>query len=186
VVLVDQGVRFDARRIADAADQWLATDYFDRSLEWAYRGLTRRILAEPLLLGPDGGAPLEVYVWTFGGTAKIMRTLAGSKAEGSRRGRWFDATGRPIAIQAGIPFGDVPLPKAQRARMVRVAERVSGDFTAMRVDFYVVGGELKIGELTPYTNAGGMRLQPPSLDDLLGRLWEPDFPLSDLPSDPRP
>ena len=185
IAMIEQGVRLDTRRVAEAADGWVAIDYFDQSLEWAYRGLPRRILAEPLLLDPAGGPALEIYVWTFGGRAKVMRTISGAKAGGSRRGGFFDAEGRPIAIQAGIPYGDAPLPRGLRPTLIRLAEQVAADFSSMRVDFYVLGKDLKIGELTPYTRAGAMQWNPPEHDDLMGRLWEPDFPLSDLPTDPR-
>jgi tetratricopeptide (TPR) repeat protein len=176
-------VRENAALIAaltEEADHWLRQDYFDMSLEWGYRGITARLIAEPLLLGPDGEAPVEPQVFTFAGRAKLIRVLIGRKGE-VRHDCWFDPSGRRLAIKREISGQYYPLADSVRRELVAVAERLSVGFSSLRVDFYITRRGLKIGELTPYCGAADIKWEPPSLDRLLGRLWDADVDPSMLP-----
>ncbi|RAI45133.1 ATP-grasp fold amidoligase family protein [Rhodoplanes roseus] len=169
-----------------AARQWLATDYFDVSLEWGYRGLPRRLIAEPLLLGPDGGAPVEALVFTFSGRARLIRLLRGRKGTAEERNAWFDATGRRLAIPANLPDADIPLAENDRAAVVALAERLSQGFSSLRVDVYLGAAGPMIGELTPYSNAGRLAWGSAEIDRMLGGLWDPDFDVACLPAQAGP
>jgi hypothetical protein len=68
-----------------------------------------------------------------------------------------------------------------RASLCGVAEKASNGFGFLRVDCYLTSHGVKIGELTAYSNAGLLAWQPRSVDELLGKLWRPDFDLSLLP-----
>ena len=87
---VDQGA------LAREAQQWLSVDYFDVSLQWGYRNLRRRLLAEPLLVGPDGGQVIEAQAHCFWGVPGLIRILQGRKHTSERRSTWLDATGRRV------------------------------------------------------------------------------------------
>jgi hypothetical protein len=65
--------------------------------------------------------------------------------------------------------------------MVEFAERISRDFSSLRVDFFMASNGLRIGELTPYTLGGMNRWDPPELDEKLGQLWDPNCDLSIIP-----
>jgi hypothetical protein len=82
-------------KLAGMARDWLRHDYFDSSLEWGYRDLPRRLMAEALLRGPDGLAPVEAHVLTFGGQVALIRILTGSIAtepgSTTSRARWSKA-----------------------------------------------------------------------------------------------
>lgn len=77
VALVRTPAERDPAALAARARDWLASDHFDVSLEWGYRDLPRRILAEPLLTGADGAAAPELQVFTFGGRAALYRVSTG-------------------------------------------------------------------------------------------------------------
>jgi hypothetical protein len=162
----------DPARLAALARGWLRTDYFDEKLEWGYRGLPRRLLAEPLLRGADGGAPPEAQVFTFGGRAHLIRVMTGMKGTPERRDNWFDRDGvRQAALRLRTQPGSYVLPPEQARRLTEVAEQVADGFVHMRVDFYLTESGLKIGELTPYTLAGTVEWSPPDWDERLGRVW---------------
>ena len=161
------------------AEQWLSYDYFDRSFEWGYRAIPRRILAEPFLYSSNGDAAPEAYVHTFSGKAALINVLVGAKHTPDRRQWWFDITGRQVAIRR--TRAEFQLSDADRQKMVELAERVSRDFSSLRVDFFMASNGLKIGELTPYTLGGMNRWDPPELDEKLGQLWDPNCDLSIIP-----
>lgn len=168
----------DIGRLTAEAEQWLAYDYFDVSLEWGYRGIPRQLLAEPLLQSSSGGPVMESHVFTFHGHAALIRLLMGVKGTPARAQCWFDAAGRRLAIRTQAPNFDVDLEESLLTELVQVAEAVAHDFSSMRVDFYLTGDGLRIGELTPY-NSGGKRVwETRQLDTALGTLWNRPLDLS--------
>jgi hypothetical protein len=74
--------------------------------EWAYRGLPRRVLAEPFLYSSNGWAAPEAQVYTFSGKAALINILVGTKRSPERRGCWFDVTGRRVAVKRTIPYAE--------------------------------------------------------------------------------
>jgi hypothetical protein len=163
------------------AEEWLSCDWFDRSLEWGYRGIPRRVLAEPFLYSPNGDQAPEAQVYTFLGKAALINILMGAKSSPERRSCWFDVTGRRVAVEKGVPRAEFQLTHEDRQRMVEVAEQISQGFSSLRVDFFMAINDLKIGELTPYTYGGMAPWDPPELDEKLGQLWNPDCDLSIIP-----
>jgi len=162
------------------AREWLALDFFDASLEWGYRGIPRRLLAQPLLLSPSGGVVVEADVYVFHGRAGLIQILTGEKGTSSRRACWFDAAGNRMTIRMKCPNVDMDIEDDLRAELIEVAEAVARDFSSMRVDFYLTGDGLKIGELTPYTAGGRSHWNPSEIDEVLGTLWNRPLDLSVL------
>lgn len=172
----------DLDRLKSACAAWLEQDYFDRSLEWGYRGLPRRILAEPLLRAPDGGSLIEVLAFTFHGQPLVLLAVTGDKRDKRRfctanldaRGGRLDLRGTAHVIE------EVLSPDQQRRFLAQVesareeilaaAARVGAAFPYVRVDFYITDQGLKIGELTPYPAGGRGRYSPPDWDARLGEM----------------
>jgi tetratricopeptide (TPR) repeat protein len=177
--IVDQSIGVNIEQLTAAAEQWLSYDYFERSLEWGYRGLPRRILAEPFLNSSKGDAAPEVQVHTFSGKAGLFCVLVGAKHTPDRRQWWFDVTGRQVAIYG--TRAEFQLSDRDRQEMVEIAERISRDFSSLRVDFYMTSNGLKIGELTPYTYGGLFRWRSLEIDEKLGQLWDPNCDVSIIP-----
>jgi len=179
--IVDRAIGANTEKLIAEAEQWLGHDFFYSSLEWGYRGLPRRILAEPFLSSPNGGPAKEAHVYTFSGRAALFNVFVGTKRSPERSSCWYDVTGRRVGISGTGPHPDIELPDRERLAMVEIAERVSQGFSSLRVDFYLASDGLKIGELTPYTLSGIFRWHPPEMDEKLGQLWGPDFDLSIIP-----
>jgi hypothetical protein len=172
----------DIERLTAKAKKWLRVDYFDLSLEWGYRGIPRRVLAEPLLESPLGGPPVEAHVFTFSGKVALIRLLVGRKLTPERSDAWYDVAGRRLAIKADLPSANIMLPEESRPDIIAIAERISADFSSLRVDFYLTRDGLKVGELTPYSFSAKAEWNPPQLDEKLGRLSEPSVHFSTLES----
>lgn len=175
VIIIHNSADKQPEYLMDKATEWLDCDYYDISMEWGYRGIPRRLLAEPLLLGPDGGRATEVQVFTFAGKAKLIRVLTGEKLTDSRRDQWFDVTGNRLPFRSQIIPGEYVLTRSDVQILLLVAEKVSRTFSHLRVDFYLTDKGPLIGELTAYNQAGRQIFEPAEWDDKLGKLWECDF-----------
>ncbi len=182
ILFLDQSAVRDRRQLTAALAHWLTFDYFDKSLEWGYRGLPRRILAEPVLRGTAGGILREVQVFTFAGRGKIIRCWTGTKFGDERVDMWLDRSGREVAVNQDDVRGKIPIADAEREELLRVAETIAATFSFLRVDFYLTDAGPKICELSAYPNGAMNKWECQSLDDLLGRLWDPDFDGSEIPS----
>lgn len=163
------------------ADAWLRTDHFYRHGEWGYLGCPRRLVAEPLLRAPDGGALIETAVFTFHGEPVLIKALHGLKGSEGRCCLWQDSAGRTPDLHDITPLACDRLPTeafrrlkeqvdAARAEMLEVSARIGALMPLVRVDFYLTGQGLRIGELTPYPLAGTTPYEPSEWDDRLGRM----------------
>lgn len=154
------------------ARSWLALDYYDSTFEWGYRGIRPRLIVEPVLRGPDGAAPVEAQVYTFGGRGHLLRVTTGLKKTPERRESWFDTDGTQQPIRfLRYSTGTYVLDREMAHRLVAMAEAVATGFVHLRVDFYLTDRGLRIGELTPYTIAGAADWSPRDVDLQLGALW---------------
>lgn len=181
VALVRDAAGRDPARLVAAAREWLATDYFDRTCEWGYRDLPRRLLAEPLLRPAAGSTALEAQLFTFGGRTALIRLMTGERGTASLAECWFDARGRRLAVtKKGKPV-PATLDDDCRQRLVELAGRLSAGFRHLRVDFYLTDDGIRVGELTPYTSGGRPLFKPASIDGTLGRFWDGDFDWDSLP-----
>ena len=171
VAIVRSAGERDLAALSAAAARWLTLDYYDQTYEWGYRGIPRRLLAEPLLVGPDGGQAPEIQILCFHGSARIIRVHTGAKLTSSRRDNWFDINGTRLDISIDSPQGDYILSRADLDRLLPVAQRIAAGFSHLRVDFYLTDAGPKIGELTPYHAAGRSPWNPAIWDRTLGAFW---------------
>lgn len=159
------------RNLVPRLQRWLTQDHFAASGEWGYLGLPRRLIAEPLLTGPDGTSALEVQIQVVRGRTAHIGLITGVRGQPSRYGDWFYPDGTRHPGRRRAPLRHDPLPAFVREQVVPVAEHIARDFIHLRVDFYVTAEGLKIGELTPYPGAGRANFDPPELDEELGASW---------------
>lgn len=171
IALVGVAVERDPRRLALLARQWLSSDYSDDSLEWGYRGIAPKLLVEPLLQAPQGGAPVELHAFTFGGQVALVRVLEARKFSSDRRDNWFNAEGERLALRQDLPPGHFIPPTDLIKNIVAAAEKLANGFVHLRVDFMLTADGLLVNELTPYHFAGVARWKPQAWDECLGRLW---------------
>jgi hypothetical protein len=174
----------DIERLTAKAKKWLRDDYFDISKEWGYRGIPRRVLAEPLLESLQGGPPVEAQIFTFSGNAGFIKLNVGRKFSPDRSSAWYDVMGRRLAIKskAHLLIADIVLTENDRQEMIRVAERIAEGFSSLRVDFLMAREGVRVGELTPYSWSAQIQWTPAELDEKLGQLWAPRLDSSILES----
>jgi hypothetical protein len=181
--IVEQAVSAAQRQaLVEEVSAWLAVDFFDVSLEWGYKGLPRRVTAEPLLRSADGASLIEVNVFAFHGQPRMLLAFTGHKhSETERCVMWIEASGARSDMWGSTALAhDVLGPdgaqrmadqvEAARPAMLELSRRIGSHFPYVRVDFYITDGGLKIGELTSYPAAGCGVYRPDDADMRLGRM----------------
>jgi hypothetical protein len=153
-------------RLRGLCSEWLGLRY--GSWEWGYRDLQARILAEELL--QDGGAvPTDFKLFTFNGRVRLVEVdfdRYGSIARTLYTPGW-----ELVPVRFKYPRGpEAPRPDAL-GEMIAMAERLAAPVDFLRVDFYVLGSRIVVGELTSYPGAGASKVDPESFDAELGSWW---------------
>lgn len=160
--------------------QWLRRDYALQSLEPQYRDIPRRLLAEALLLQPDGSLPLDYKFHCFAGRPVAVQVDIDRETCHRRNFYTPDASWRllPFVWSEKRPDGTpawpngpgVPRPDAL-GEMLAVAERLAAPWPYVRVDLYCLGTRVYFGELTFHHGSGFEPFWPPAQDAAFGALW---------------
>lgn len=162
-----------ARRdeIVRLARGWIAQLYGQGpNREWAYGGVSRRVIVEEMLVAPGGGIPDDYKFFVFHGECAYVQVDAGRF--GRRTQDFFDLRWTHLGLSGGPPWADPqPRPPARLAEMIDLAQRLGAETDFVRVDLYDVGGRIVFGELTSYPAGGDSPFHPERFNEEFGRTW---------------
>ena len=137
--------------------------------EHQYRHITPRVLVEELLQRPDGTPPNDYQLYVFHGRCELV-VVIGSLLRGPRID-YFRPDWTRVPVTGKSPAAEVePLPPANLAEMMRIAETLGAETDFVRVDLYDLGDRIVFGELTNTPRAGANLLDP-AFDLMLGGFW---------------
>ncbi|WP_144404696.1 ATP-grasp fold amidoligase family protein [Belnapia sp. F-4-1] len=155
------------------AEAWLAENYGEQTGEWGYRSIQPRLLIEEFLPGSAGGAPEDYKVYVFGGRPYLLQVHLGRFTEQRRELFYNPITLKPLAFgrHRHADWPDYPGPPPAAAALYDLAARLGAGFDAVRVDFYLIDGEPRFGEMTHYSGGSSVALGTPDEDRTLGDLW---------------
>lgn len=142
--------------------QWLARPYGQAEKQWGYRHVERRILVEEFLDShPERDHTRDFRFHVFDGRVQLI-TVADCRIDGAERkllgvNMYYDRDWRQLPyvntrFQSAVPEG-IPRPPPMDA-MVAAAEKLGSGIDHLRVDLYLVNGDIYFGELTVYPLSG--------------------------------
>lgn len=161
----------DEAKLRRRASRWMRRRYGKKFGEWAYKGASRCIFVEEVLL--EEGQPIRLeykFHVSSGTTAYVYATRRDE--HGNELKCHFDRDGHYAAPPAGS--GDqwvkIDLP-ASFLRMREIAETLTAPFDHMRCDFYQLNGEIFFSEFSVYPLSGKGIINT-RLRDLCGETWD--------------
>lgn len=168
LLLASHQAALESKRRARLAS-WLRRDHSRINREWFYARIPRRILAEPLLRSPDGGAPPDVKAYVIGGCVRYFQVDRGRFERATRN--LYDVGWQLLPVRTSLPrHASEPRPQ-QLPQLIELAERVAARFEFLRVDFYLLDGKILIGELTSSPGGGFGRFYPASFGEQMAAYW---------------
>lgn len=153
-------------------------DYSQIGGQWAYGGITPRILAEEYLdtLGkPDS---IEYKITCIYGKVKMITVCSGiAHVEYDKRfNDHFDREGNRLPFYVNYKPAGLHLPEKEMTdELIRLSEILSADIPQVRVDWYVHKGQIYFGEMTFYTWGGTMTFVPSEWDSIMGSWLDLDL-----------
>jgi hypothetical protein len=163
--------------------QSLKTKY-DRAPASSF-GLPASIIVEELLPAAPGCESVIDYKFVcFRGKAKFVRVSAnlghgvGSKTKNVSLYSLPGFELLPVQYDGKPPFEIAP--PAELPQMIDIAQRIAVFFPTIRVDMYLIGDRILIGELTPFDSGAWAKFEPKEWDAQLGRMMTPPFTQAEL------
>ncbi len=160
--LVDWKARLKFRK-------WLSRNYYFRSgLEWAYKDVKPRLIAEAFLEELGKKSINDYKFFCFNGEPRFIQVDLERKESHTRR--YLDLNWQPL------PFRDTDYPPFEKLlekpknyeEMVQVVRRLADDFPFVRVDLYNLDGRIVFGEMTFYPADGRLEFVPDSYNRIIG------------------
>lgn len=152
----------------------LKQNYYLQGREWCYKNIPHRIICEEFLEDEKHFVPEDYKVYCFNGKPKYIVVFHNRFDDSKELSESVYDTSwnkQEISLDDHFQISDIVENKPECLdKMLEFAEVLSGNTYQSRVDFYIVNGNLKFGEITLYTACGFQPMIPNNLDDELGRL----------------
>ncbi len=146
----------------------LSINYYNVSREWQYKDIRPRILAEQLLVTPNGMPPNDYKIHCFNGRAQFIGVDV--KTSDSHHKNYYDPSWNPLGFKwpARRPRGAEVEKPLLLEKVVELAEKLAEDFCYARIDFYIVDNQIYFGEITFHASGGFGCFSPSDWDERWG------------------
>ena len=159
--------RIDISKIKRELRKGLMEDYYSVHREWPYRDVQRQIIAEKYMVDEGGDVLTDYKFFCFNGEPRVMY-ISNDGAENPRTD-FFDMEFNHLPIIMKDPNSEQLPKKPQNFELMKeLAEKLSEGIPFLRTDFYEINGDVYVGELTLYHNAGLSHIEPEEWSYKLG------------------
>lgn len=146
----------DKKKIRKVANNWLRNPFYAISMEFQYKDIPRRIIAEEYI-EETGGNLYDYKIHCFNGEPRIIQVIGNrSLSEHTAKEAFFDTewNRNDFMYHTYIQYEEA-LDKPDNLKdMLNIAKVLSRGFIYVRVDLYDIDGTIKFGEMT-FTPAAG-------------------------------
>lgn len=148
----------------------LKEDYYAGKLEWPYKNIPRRILAEEFMVDESGFDLKDYKIFNFNGEPILIEVDFDRFSNHKRN--FYSPSWELINLEIEYPSD----PKRNIAKpacldkMLEFARILSKGIPHLRTDFYVINDKIYFGELTFYHEAGAGRFSSIEWEKKLGDL----------------
>lgn len=169
VVVCTDKTTLDIGVVKNRLNRSLSTNIYRTYKEWPYKNVPRRIIAEQMLLTPDGTDLKDYKFFCFNGEVKFFKVDFDRFVEHHANYYAPDWTLLPFGEIAFPPVPDKGLEKPDNFdNMLKIAEELSAGFPFLRVDLFNVAGQIFFGELTFFPASGMTAFTPAGWDETIG------------------
>lgn len=164
---------FDKKAAKKRLTDCLNHNYFYSGREWVYKNIKPRIIAEKYIDSLGKPDSVEYKTTCFNGKVgfvTICTGIAHSDFE-LRTNDHYDVDFHHMPWYVNYKNADVPPKKPEQwDELIAICEKLSKDIPYVRVDTYIIDGQIYFGEMTFYTWSGFMKFNPPEWDLKLGEM----------------
>jgi len=158
--------KLDMNTIKKNLRKGLKQNYYLTSREWPYKNVKRRIIAEKYIVDESGYELKDYKIFCFHGHPKLIQVTFNHHSTINL----YDCDWNYLPLSWSYQTDPSHLiDKPNRlADMLQLAEKLSGDYSFARIDFYSVIDHIYFGEITFYPTSGLGQFKPEEWDRTLG------------------
>ena len=168
---------FDKERAKRSFKGWMKSSPYEKFREWAYKGITPRILAEQYIELKKGEDLVDYKFYCFNGKPLYCQVIKDRTTKETID--FFDRDWNHQefwGLQSEVTQSEVTIERPiNYDKMLEIAEELSQNIPFLRVDLYNLEGEIYFGELTFYPAAGLGSFTPDNWNLKLGELIKLNF-----------
>ena len=145
-------------------------DCFYGGREWAYKDVKPRIIAEKFMVDESGVGLKDYKFFCFDGKVRSMFIATDRGVEGKEvKFDFFDENFNHLPFKHGHEnAAQQPKKPEGFEEMIELAEKLSKNLRAVRVDLYNINGTIYFGEMTFYHHCGFVPFDPEEWDYKFG------------------
>lgn len=178
-IIVNDSAGLNRETAKKTLKTWIKNNYAYNSFELQYKNIIPRIYFEKNLLENDMFDLPDYKFFCFGGKVfcsytRIKKSQDYGKGDGFGGSLGFFDRNYNLMPYYRADFAPLKeqLEKPKNyEKMVEIAEKLSSEFSHVRVDLYNIDGRIYFGEMTFTPSSGYIRFVPEEFDKLLGEQW---------------
>lgn len=148
-------------------------------------GVPGKIIVEERLTPAPGCASVIDYKFLcFRGKAYLVRVTANLKQNVDCRTKNASLFTLPDFQRLPVIYDGKPLFATNKPEklneMIKIAERLASYFPLTRIDMYLIGDRILIGEITPFSSGGWAKFEPAAWDAMIGAMLYPPLTRREL------
>lgn len=126
---------------------WVARSHYQRTREQNYKRLHPKIIVEEFLSSDGTSSPDDYKIYCFYGIPKFIHVDADRFGNHTRN--FYDTEWHHLEMEWAYPSRTIADPRPEAlSEMLSIASVLSTPFDFIRIDLYVVGKQVWVGELT--------------------------------------
>lgn len=175
IMVVKDKTKIDKEEIRKKLEKALGVNYFNIFREWTYKNVKPRIIAEKYFDCLGKPESLEYKVTCFNGKVGFVTICQGiaHSTYDVRTNDSYDVNFNHMPWYAYYKNSVSGFCKPEQwDELIMVCEKLAVNIPYVRVDCYIIEGQIYIGEMTFYTWAGFIEFTPPEWDLKLGECLE--------------
>ena len=165
---------FDVEGARKKLETSLRNNFFWWTREWPYKSVKPRILAEKFMVDDGSDALTDYKFFCFNGVPKMMYISKDVSAD--PRTDFFDMEWNHLPLRMKDANADIQPQKPELfEEMKDIAITLSKGIPHVRVDLYVINGNIYFGEMTFFHNSGIFSITPDEWDYKIGEWLDIDI-----------
>ncbi len=168
-IMVEKNSALSRNDIIKQCHRLLKVPYGIFGNEWAYESIKRKLVVEELLRDENGEIPRDYKLHMMHGECVFLYVDFGRFSEHTRS--IYDKNWNYIEAGLKYPKGPKTDKPGKLDEMLAIARKLSNPFDFIRVDLYLIRGNIYFGELTSYPGGGLAVVTPTAKDFEFGEKW---------------
>ncbi len=161
--------------IITLCNKWLKINYYDSYARWYHKNMKPSIIIEKLLKNEKGDIPDDYKFHCFSGKVKIIQVDV-DRLKNHTRGL-YDKDWKILPFSWGFPTTKKAIEKPEALdKAIHIAEKLSKNFDAVRIDQYIIGNKIYQGEISLGHGNGMEKFTPEAWGREIGDMWKLKIP----------